>query len=161
MKAAYFGTFEPFQNYHLDIIKQASKIFETVDVVITINSQDRKNYNFIDCKRIIQTIIQNEGIVNCNVECSYGLNIKYCEEKKIDYIIRGFKEKLNISAEYELLTINKNIYDKTKTLFLVSDIPYISSKNLIELERNGIDATTYIPEEFFAYMIKHDTPKES
>ena len=49
MKAAYFGTFEPFQNNHLDIIKKASKLFDTVDVAITINSQNRNNYNFFDC----------------------------------------------------------------------------------------------------------------
>lgn len=161
MKAAYFGTFEPFQNYHLDILKKASEIFESVDIAITINSQTRKYYNFIDCKRIIQDIILNEGIKNCNIEYNYGLNIKYCEERNIDYIIRGFKEKMNIQTEFELLAINKAIYDKTKTLYLVSDIPYISSGTLIELVRNGIDATTYIPKDFLEYMKMYEASRKS
>ncbi|MDU7686007.1 MAG: adenylyltransferase/cytidyltransferase family protein [Bacillota bacterium] len=62
MKAAYFGTFEPFQNYHLDIIKKASRLFDTVDVAITINSQNRNNYNFIDCKHIIKISLKKKAL---------------------------------------------------------------------------------------------------
>ena len=161
MTGAYFSSFEPFQNFHLDIIKKASILFDTIHVVISVNSQHRKNYNFIDCKRIITNIILAEGITNCSVELSYDLNIKYCKDYDVNYIIRGFKEKTDVQSELELMAINKAIDKRVNTLFLTSDYPYISSNRLIDLVRNGIDATNYIPKEYFDYMVVQESKKES
>lgn len=161
MTAAYFGTFEPFQNYHLDILEKASRLFDKIYVVISVNSRIRKNYNFIDCKQIIENVIKSKGIGNGCVVCSYGLDVNFCVENNVDYIIRGFKENLNTHTEQEAININKEINKETKTMFLVSDYPYISTKSLIELVRNRVDATAYIPKEYFDYMVAQETKKES
>lgn len=161
MKAAYFGTFEPFQNYHLDIIKKASRLFDTVDVAITINSQNRNNYNFIDCKHIIKNIIEKEGITNCQIDCSYTLNIQYCLEHHIDYIIQGFNERLDVLHECESIMLNRSICDSIETIFLASKLPYICPNSLIELVRNEIDVSTYIPKDYYDYMYLQEKKKGS
>ena len=42
-KAIYAGSFDPFHNGHLDIVKKASKLFDEVYVVIAKNPKKRKN----------------------------------------------------------------------------------------------------------------------
>ena len=37
MKACYPGTFDPITNGHLDIIERASKVFDSLDVLIMAN----------------------------------------------------------------------------------------------------------------------------
>ena len=44
IKAVFAGSFDPPTNGHLDIIQRASKLFESVDVVISVNPQ--KKYLF-------------------------------------------------------------------------------------------------------------------
>lgn len=42
MRAAYFGSFDPFHNGHLDIIRKASKLFNQVYVVIGFNQAKKE-----------------------------------------------------------------------------------------------------------------------
>ena len=40
--AIYPGSFDPFTNGHLDIVRKAADIFETVWIVIGVNAEKRR-----------------------------------------------------------------------------------------------------------------------
>ena len=44
VKAVFAGSFDPPTNGHLDIIKRASRLFDSVDVVVSVNPD--KKYMF-------------------------------------------------------------------------------------------------------------------
>lgn len=44
MKAVYAGSFDPFTNGHLEVYKQASKVFSEVIVVIANNTEKKRRY---------------------------------------------------------------------------------------------------------------------
>ena len=39
MKAVYAGSFDPFTNGHLDIVKKGSKLFDEVHIIIGVNAK--------------------------------------------------------------------------------------------------------------------------
>ena len=44
-KAIYPGSFDPFTNGHLDIVKKAAAIFDEVYIVIGINSAKKRTFD--------------------------------------------------------------------------------------------------------------------
>ena len=50
IKAVFPGSFDPPTNGHLDIIQRASKLFDDVDVVISVNPN--KQYMFTESERL-------------------------------------------------------------------------------------------------------------
>ena len=48
-KAVYPGSFDPFTNGHMDIVRKASAIFDRVYIVMAVNSEKRRAF---DCRRM-------------------------------------------------------------------------------------------------------------
>lgn len=43
-KAVYPGSFDPFTNGHMDIVRKASAIFDRVYIVMAVNSEKRRAF---------------------------------------------------------------------------------------------------------------------
>ena len=65
-KAAYFGSFDPFHNGHLDIIKKASKVFDDVFIVIGFNSNKKRKYDHDEMKNVISEVLRTHSLNNCH-----------------------------------------------------------------------------------------------
>lgn len=68
MKAVYSGSFDPFTNGHLDIVKQASEIFQEIHILIDKNPDKNKRYfNLQQMEEAINQILLKNKIKNCKV----------------------------------------------------------------------------------------------
>ena len=66
-KAVYPGSFDPFTNGHMDIVRKASAIFDRVYIVMAVNSEKRRAF---DCRRMqeaMERALADSGIRNCEV----------------------------------------------------------------------------------------------
>ena len=64
-KAVYPGSFDPFTNGHMDIVRKASAIFDRVYIVMAVNSEKRRAF---DCRRMqeaMERALADSGIRNC------------------------------------------------------------------------------------------------
>ena len=86
--AIYPGSFDPVSNGHLDIIKRASSIFDTVYILVSFNPN--KKYCFTDEERVEMMKIATKEIPNVIVEGSSSLVLDYARSKKASVIIRGY-----------------------------------------------------------------------
>ena len=60
--AVYPGSFDPFTNGHLDMVKKASKLFDKVYVVIGVNFNKKRSYDSGLMKEAIEKTLEENSI---------------------------------------------------------------------------------------------------
>ncbi len=146
----YPGTFDPITYGHIDLIKKALKIVDTVIVAISENSS--KNYLFNSNERleIVENALYKDLKFNSKkvkVITFNSLTTQLCKKMKSKIILRGLRAVSDFEYEYQLAGMNKNLDNNIETMFLMSDIEnqIISSnfvKEIIELGGNIKKFTT-------------------
>ena len=81
--AVYPGSFDPITNGHVDIIERASKLFDTVYVLISLNIQ--KTHLFNKEERITLVKESLKHIDNVIVDTSDGFVFEYAKSNNIQY----------------------------------------------------------------------------
>ena len=146
----YPGTFDPITYGHIDLIKKALKIVDTVIVAISENSN--KNYLFNSNERleIVENALYKDLKFNSKkvkLITFNSLTTQMCKKMKSKIILRGLRAVSDFEYEYQLAGMNKNLDNNIETMFLMSDIEnqIISSnfvKEIIELGGNIKKFTT-------------------
>ena len=146
MKALICGSFDPVTNGHLDIIKRAAALFDSVTVGIFINSA-KKYYFSVDERRRMLTEATSE-IKNVTVDVNGGYVAAYVKENGIDVIIKGVRNSVDFEYEANMARINKQLYPGAETLFLTasSETETLSSTFVKEAFAKGDDVSAYVPE---------------
>lgn len=146
-KAVYPGSFDPLSNGHLDIIKRASKLFDELHVLISINVF--KKSLFTPEERIEMIKLVTKDIPNIKVTSYDGLVVKYCKENGIDIIIRGLRNYSDYENEFSLFQYNRDIDKSIETVLLMPTTKnqVVSSSAVKELVTFGCDISKYVPKE--------------
>ena len=145
MKAVYAGSFDPFTNGHMDIVRKASKLFDKVYVVVAVNYDKKRKYNTIDTVKIIAEALEEAGIENVEVHYWSELVVEFCRVYKADYIIRGLRTPGDYAYEENIATINKELAPEIETVYFRADSSFISSSMVRELVKYGKTVDKYVP----------------
>ena len=116
-KAIYPGSFDPFTNGHLDIIKKAAVLFDEVYVVIGINSAKRRAFDSEKMKSAIEKTLELNKIDNCRVILYDGLVAEYTDKNNIGYMIRGLRNNMDYNYEENIAEINKLINPRLEYVY--------------------------------------------
>lgn len=143
--AIYAGSFDPFTNGHLDIVKKASKIFDRVIIVIAINTKKSRAYKGDKmCGAISQTLQENR-LSNCMVVTYDGLVAELAYDWDVKYLIRGLRNVQDYSYEEEMSKINARLNPNIETIYFRSNRNIISSSMVKELYSFNHDVSKYVP----------------
>ena len=110
IKAVFPGSFDPPTNGHLDIIQRASRLFDDVDVVISVNPA--KQYMFSENERLqmLQELLKDYK--NVQVHVWEGIIVNYAKEVDAKVLIRGIRSTNDFAYEFELAHMNQNLNPK-------------------------------------------------
>lgn len=140
------GSFDPVTLGHTDIINRASKLFDKVIVLVSVNSS--KKYSFTPEERVemIRTVTKN--LDNVEVESNEGLLADYLKEKGACAIVKGLRAVSDFEYEFQMALANKKLCPDAETVFLVtsSENMYLSSSVVKEIASYGGDITGFVPE---------------
>lgn len=147
-KVLYPGSFDPITKGHMNIIEQATNLFDEVIVAVLINLS-KKNYFFSTEERVemIKEIYKNNPKVK--VISSTMTAVDVAMENDCQGIIRGLRSVSDFDYEIALSQINKNISDRkvnTICLFADSNYQFISSSMVKEVFSFGKDISLYVHE---------------
>ena len=139
----YPGTFDPITFGHIDIIKSALKIVNTL--ILAVSNDFNKDYLFdIDerVKIIKDSIFKDLKLKPKNVKVLpfNSLTTSFCSKHKASIIFRGLRAVSDFEYEFQLAGMNKKLNNKIETVFLMSDPDkqVISSKFVKEIGKlNG------------------------
>ena len=144
-KAIYPGSFDPFTNGHLDIVKKASDLFDEVYIVIGVNAKKHRTYDSDKMKQAIEMTISEHELPNVTVEVYEGLVAEYAKDKGIQYMIRGLRNNMDYNYEENIASVNKLIYPEIEYVYFRAENVAISSSMVRELRSFGRDVSIYIP----------------
>lgn len=143
--AIYPGSFDPFTNGHLDIVKKASRLFEKVYLVIGINPQKHRTYAAELMVEAIHAALKDNGIENCEC-CTYeGLVAEFAAQHYAGYMIRGLRNNMDYNYEENIAEVNKLINPKLEYVYFRADNVAVSSSMVKELAQFGKDVSKYVP----------------
>ncbi|MBQ5632248.1 MAG: pantetheine-phosphate adenylyltransferase, partial [Treponema sp.] len=143
--AVFPGSFDPPTNGHLNIIQRASTMFDSIDVVIAVNSE--KKYLFSQEERFSMLKELVKPYKNVTVHIWEGLIVNYAKKTGAKILLRGIRNTIDFSYEFELSLMNHNLNNEIETLFIPTDQKYLllKSSSIKELARFGGNISEMVP----------------
>ena len=141
--AIYPGTFDPITYGHIDVIKKALKIVDTV--IVAISDVNNKNYLFDSEERIeiVKKALYQDLKLNkkrIKIVKFNALTTSLCKKYKSNIILRGLRAVSDFEYEFQLAGMNRKLNQNIETIFLMSDVEnqIISSRFVKEIVKlNG------------------------
>ena len=143
-RAIFPGSFDPITLGHVDIVNRALPLFDEIIIAIGVNSD--KKYMFSLEKRI-NFIKQNyAGESKIKVGTYSGLTIDYCQQKNVEFILRGLRNPADFEFEKAIAQTNRKL-SNIETVFLLTsaNTSFISSSIVRDVYRNGGDISGFVP----------------
>jgi pantetheine-phosphate adenylyltransferase len=148
MKIALFpGSFDPVTKAHVDILKRALPLFDTVVIGIGLNSTKAAYLNLEKRKEILRAVFADEPKVE--VQTYEGLTVEFCKQIDAKYMIRGIRTVSDFEYEKAIAQMNLALAPDIESIFIVSKPGYssISSTIVRDIMRNNGDVSQFIPKE--------------
>lgn len=143
--ALYAGSFDPFTNGHLDIVEQASQIFDKVIIAVGNNSEKQ---SFLPIEKRLELIIKSTSkISNIEVISYEGLTVELAKRKGTDILVRGVRNSSDFEYEQQIAGVNKALAPEIKTVLFTPkpENAFISSTIVREIYSNGGDVSKLVP----------------
>lgn len=139
------GSFDPFTNGHLDVVRRASQLFD--EVVIGVGTNMRKQYLFSPDEKITLIEAATADLTNVSVRTMTGLTINFMQEIQADTLVRGLRNETDYLYERDIAEMN-HFLGEVETVFLMARPEHqnISSSILKEVATFGADITKLVPE---------------
>lgn len=143
--AIYPGSFDPFTNGHLDIVRKACDIFDRVWIVIGVNAQKRRSFPADRMAEAITETLTEQGIHNFEVVICGGLVAEFARRMGTDYMIRGLRNNMDYNYEENVASVNKLINPELEYVYFRSNNVAVSSSMVKELHGYGKDVSAFVP----------------
>ena len=144
--AIYPGSFDPFTNGHLDIVKKAAMLFDHVYIVIGVNSEKRRTFDAKAMQAAIESTLRQLQLDNCSVCIHEGLVAEFARVNEIGYMIRGLRNNMDYNYEENIAMVNKLINPQLESIFFRAENAALSSSMVKELRSYNLDISEYVPE---------------
>ena len=157
--ALYPGTFDPITFGHLDIIKRATKIIDTLYVAIATNNEKKCLFNLKERMDIVKKTINTlpKTVKNKIKVVSFNmLTVNYCKKINASIIIRGLRVVADFEYEFQLSGMNSKLDKNIQTIFLTADIENqaISSRMVKEIASLKGNVSKFAPKPALIYLKK-------
>ncbi|MGM9944098.1 MAG: pantetheine-phosphate adenylyltransferase [Lysinibacillus sp.] len=139
------GSFDPITNGHLDIIKRAADVFDTVYVAVLNNSSKQPLFSVEERISLIGEVTKQ--FPNIRIESSTGLLIEYAQQKKAQAIVRGLRAVSDFEYEMQITSMNRVLDENIETFFIMTKNQYsfLSSSIVKEVAKYGGNVSELVP----------------
>jgi len=149
----YAGSFDPFTNGHLQVVKKASKCFDKVVIGIGYNAEKKARVEKEKMKEAIEKTIQELNLNNVSVTIYTGLTVDEAKKNNCDILIRGLRNGTDYQYEENISEINEQISGLDTCYFRAGKLGYLSSSFVMELFNNDKNIDEYVP-KYVAELLK-------
>ena len=140
------GSFDPITLGHVDIIRRAADVFDTVYVAVLNNSAKNPLFSINERIALIGEVLKD--VPNIRIETSSGLLIDYAREKKAKAIVRGLRAVSDFEYEMQITSMNRVLDENIETFFIMAKNKYsfLSSSIVKEVAKYGGNVSELVPE---------------
>lgn len=143
--AVFPGSFDPPTYGHLNIIERSSRLFDRIDVVVSVNIN--KQTLFSPEERYAMLKALTEPYQNVTVHLCDTLIVEYAKNIGAKALLRGVRNMNDFAYEFDLSLMNHNLAPGIETLFIPTEPRYviIKSSSIKELAAFGGDISNMVP----------------
>ena len=151
----YPGSFDPFTNGHLDIIRRGAKLFDKLYVVLSENVSKQNLFSPSErvefAKQAVADLAHVEVIVSEN-----KLTVDIAKAVGATAILRGLRGATDFEYEFPMAMVNGKLDSGVETVFLIADHEhmYLSSSMVKEIAKFSGDVSDFVPEAVDAGLRK-------
>lgn len=162
IKALYPGSFDPITNGHLDVIERASKLFDTLEVVIMNNPNKKTTFSVEERLDMLHRVITRFPNVTCSAQ--EGLTVDYAKRVGAEVLVRGIRAVMDYEYELQQATANMVLSPTIETVFLLTRPKYsfLSSSVVKQIALNKGELHLFVPDEIKDIILKkYETTPEN
>jgi len=144
--AIFPGSFDPPTLGHVDVIRRAAALFDTLIVALLTNPA--KQPYFTADERIALLRAATEGMGNVKVEAFAGLLVDYARSRHATTVVRGIRSGADLDYERQLAETNRYLHPALDTVFLIPSaaVAHISSTLVREIAGFGGSVRGLVPD---------------
>lgn len=144
--AVYQGSFDPFTNGHLSVVKDALSVFDEIGILLLVNPTKSPLFSVEERKQMILETVRSIGQVW--VDSYQGLLVDFMQKKSIVCCVRGVRNERDYAYELKNHQLSKNLYPQLQTLFLPCQPQWesVSSSAVKEACVNGRLPKNWVPD---------------
>ena len=143
--AIYPGSFDPITYGHIDVIKRAAQIYDSLTVAVLVNKKKTPLFSVDERVKIIQDIVKD--IPNVRVISHEGLLVDLAKDYGANVIVKGLRAVTDFEYELQMAQTNKKLCPEVETMFLTTSLEYayLSSSTVKEVAAFGGDISKFVP----------------
>ena len=154
----YPGTFDPVTLGHLDIIKRAVKLVDTLVIGVAINSTKSPMFTLAERVAMLEAEAAKlaAGRAVIQVRPFDTLLVKFAEQVGAGVIIRGLRAVSDFEYEFQMVAMNQRLSSEIETVFLMADPRHqaISSRLVKEIALLDGDITPFTTPAVAAALVQ-------
>ncbi|GGF23873.1 pantetheine-phosphate adenylyltransferase [Hymenobacter cavernae] len=146
MRIALFpGSFDPFTNGHLDVVRRGTVLFDKVIIAIGNNSSKTRYLPVEEMITLIESVFQDEPCVS--VQAYKGLTADFAKQAGARFLLRGLRNTTDFEYENTIAQANRHVNPELETVFLITSpaLAAISSTIIREIHRFGGPVDDFVP----------------
>ena len=153
-KVIYPGTFDPVTYGHIDIIKRARDLFDSVVVTVAVNPSKTSLFTVDERVQFIKESVKEFS--NIQVDSFDGLVVDHAKSVGASGIIRGLRAISDFEFEFQMALMNRKLASDIATIFLMphEKYTYLNSTVIRNLASLKADVSDFVP------PIVHDALKK-
>ena len=163
--AVFAGSFDPFTVGHLDLVKRAAMMFDSLFVVVAQNASKKNLFDAETRAAMVEEAVSE--IPNVSVAVHSGFTVDFMKTVGAHYLVRGIRNSSDLDAEQAVAWNNKVIYgdgDVETVLLLSAQEHLVVSSTLVrELLKCGAAKSAseqksliskYVPKNMVSMLLK-------
>lgn len=120
--ALYPGTFDPITNGHLDVIRRAKKLFDTLIIAVATSQEKKPMFSLEQRIKMIEKSV--EDLENVKVIGFNNLTVDLAQELHATALIRGLRAVSDFEYELQLGYLNNSLNDNIETIYLMPKLQH-------------------------------------
>ena len=144
MNGLFAGSFSPPTNGHIDIIRRAAPLFDTLYVAVMANPD--KQYLFPPAERMEMLSECVGDLPNVSFIVGDGLTSVLARKLKCEMLVRGVRDAADFDYEKKMADMNYAL-SGIDTLLLPArqSLSQVSSSLILDIARLGGDVSAFVP----------------
>jgi pantetheine-phosphate adenylyltransferase len=141
------GTYDPVTVGHIDIIRRACEMFDTVVVGVVRQPRHKQTTMFTVDERIGFIRESVADLDNVQVEGFATLVVEFAREFGARAIVKGLRAVSDFEWEFQMNNLNRGLAEEIETLYLMASPKYsfLSSRGVREIASFGGSVDDYVP----------------
>lgn len=166
-KALYPGSFDPITHGHLDVLRRAKRLFDTLIVAVVENPRKAPLFSAVERRGLVEAALAEEQVRGVKVTTYSGLLVECAKELGVVAVVRGLRATSDFDYEFQFALTNRDLNSDIESVFLMTagQYSFLSSSLVKEIGQYGGDVSKFVPacvaKALQAKFRKDKRPKET